>query len=91
MANASGVTSNGDPYIRVFLSNGILRSGDSIVQTLDFKGRRDDGRPRYTLNEVTGSGSSRCSWCNARRGVNPGTFLCCDALYTVADGAEEEL
>ena len=56
LVNASGTTSVGDPYIRVHLVDGVLRSGESIVRTLEFKGRRDEGRPRYTLKLLSGQG-----------------------------------
>lgn len=38
LANASGMTRMGAPYLRVHLANGVLRSGESIVQKLEFKG-----------------------------------------------------
>jgi cytochrome c peroxidase len=56
LANASGMTSNGDPYLRVYLADGVLRSGESIVRTLEFKGRHDKGQPRYTLKLLSGQG-----------------------------------
>jgi hypothetical protein len=56
LANASGITSTGDPYLRVYLADGVLRSGESIVRTLEFTGRRDKGRARYTLQLLSGQG-----------------------------------
>lgn len=56
LANASGATSAGDPYLRVHLPEGVLRSGESTVQTLEFSGRRDEGRARYTLKVLSGQG-----------------------------------
>src|SRR5271170_4159181 len=32
LLNASGVTSSGDPYLRVFLTNGVLQPGQSIIE-----------------------------------------------------------
>ena len=55
MANASGTTSAGDPYLRVFLPDGVLLPGQSTAQTLQFKTRRPVAAPpiSYSL------GSSR--------------------------------
>ena len=44
LENASGTTSAGDPYIRVFLPNGVLQPGKSISQTLTFT-RQPPGPP----------------------------------------------
>jgi cytochrome c peroxidase len=57
LANASGATRAGDPYLRVHLPEGVLRSGESTVQTLEFSGRRDEGRARYTLKVLSGQGN----------------------------------
>jgi hypothetical protein len=38
MVNASGVSTQGYPYLHVFLSEGVLMPGQSIVRTLSFKG-----------------------------------------------------
>ena len=37
LVNASGFASTGDPYLRVFLPNGVLLPGQSIVETLRFE------------------------------------------------------
>ena len=57
LQNASGKTSSGDPYIRVFLRDGVLAPGQSIVQTLLFKS--EPGRPPggYTLSLLSGQGN----------------------------------
>ena len=58
LENASGTTRSGDPYIRVFLPNGVLQSGQSIVQTLMFE-RKDDRRAQplsYVLDFLSGQG-----------------------------------
>jgi len=56
LKNASGTTSGGDPYVRVFLSNGVLEPGDDIVVRLRFAGRRDTP-PHYTLTLLSGQGN----------------------------------
>jgi cytochrome c peroxidase len=58
LLNASGTTTSGDPYVRIYLpTDGVLLPGQSIVQKLVFK-RPDDGkvRPRYALNALSGQG-----------------------------------
>jgi hypothetical protein len=65
LENASGTTSAGDPYIRVFLPNGVLLAGQSISRTLTFtrrgEGEGGDGRPTpvrgYILNLLSGQGN----------------------------------
>lgn len=49
LVNASGTTSAGEPYLRVFLPNGVLHPGESIVRTLNFRGNDGGSRARYTL------------------------------------------
>ena len=58
LANASGVTSGGEPYLRVFLTEGVLMPGQSIERTLSFQqpSRPGHERPRYTLNALSGQG-----------------------------------
>src|SRR5882762_3394846 len=48
LENASGTTSAGDPYIRVFLPNGVLLPGQSISQTLLFTRQRTDPKEELT-------------------------------------------
>lgn len=57
MENASGRTENGDPYLRVFLADGILQPGQSIVQTLAFKRHSDSPPIGYTLQLLSGQGN----------------------------------
>jgi len=57
MENASGITSGGDPYVRLFLPNGVLRPGQSIVATLPFKRESHAPRVRYTLTLLSGQGN----------------------------------
>jgi cytochrome c peroxidase len=59
LANASGTTSSGAPYIRVFLPGGVLQPNQSIVRTLVF--RRQDGNDasavKYSLDLLSGQGN----------------------------------
>ena len=61
LENASGTTSGGDPYIRVFLPHGVLLPGQSISQTLLFT--RHHGSPPNAgpvpviLNLLSGQGN----------------------------------
>jgi len=65
LENASGTTSAGDPYIRVFLPDGVLQPGQSIAQTLTFtrrgEGEGGDGQPApvtgYILDLLSGQGN----------------------------------
>jgi hypothetical protein len=57
LVNASGKTSSGDPYLRVFLANGVLEPGQSIVKSLLFE-REAHGPPvTYTLTLLSGQGN----------------------------------
>jgi cytochrome c peroxidase len=57
MENAGGRTSAGDPYLRVFLNDGVLLPGQSLVATLRFK--QTSGAPpvSYTLKLLSGQGN----------------------------------
>jgi cytochrome c peroxidase len=57
LANASGTTSNGAPYIRVFLRDGVLLPGQSIVETLLFDGPLNAPPVSYTLEFLSGQGN----------------------------------
>lgn len=57
MANASGTTSMGDPYLRVFLPSGGLLPGQSIVERLVFTGRGREAPVRYGLVLLSGQGN----------------------------------
>jgi cytochrome c peroxidase len=58
MENASGTTSTGDPYRRVFLPNGALMPGHSTIQTLVFNRHgRPDAPVRYGLVLLSGQGN----------------------------------
>ena len=57
LTNASGTTSSGDPYLRVFLTDGVLLPGRSIVETLLFDRRPGAPAVRYTLRLLSGQGN----------------------------------
>jgi hypothetical protein len=57
LENASGTTSTGDPYLRVFLPNGVLLPGQSIVETLLFKRQHNAPPLSYTLTLLSGQGN----------------------------------
>jgi hypothetical protein len=56
LLNASGTTSTGEPYVRVFLPQGILHPGDSMVQRLVFLHLPNEGPVKYTLRFLSGQG-----------------------------------
>ncbi len=55
LENASGITSSGAPYIRVFLTNGALLPGQSITERLFFT-RPNPLPARYSLTLLSGQG-----------------------------------
>ena len=59
LQNASGTTSTGNPYIRVFLANGVLQPGQNIAQALIFKRPGGNNAPpvSYTLDLLSGQGN----------------------------------
>lgn len=57
LANASGKTSNGDPYLRIFLRDGVLNPGQSIVRKLVIKSDQPQLPPvGYTVRMLSGQG-----------------------------------
>ena len=57
LENGSGITSGGDPYLRLFLPDGVLRPGQSIVATLQFARPSGQGsRVSYVLTLLSGQG-----------------------------------
>ena len=59
LRDASEVTSDGDPFVRLFLDEGVLLPGQSIVETFTFKSRRF-WRPRpvdVTFTLLSGQGT----------------------------------
>jgi hypothetical protein len=59
LENASGTTSGGDPYIRVFLTDGVLQPGQNIAQTLIFGRPGGNNAPpvSYFLDLLSGQGN----------------------------------
>jgi len=56
LANASGMTRGGDPYVRVFLDDGVLRPGQSLTQRFVFSGVRGRRPPAYGVQLLSGQG-----------------------------------
>ena len=57
LVNASGTTSTGNPYLRVFLTNGVLLPGQSIVETLRFERESHAPPLSYSLKLLSGQGN----------------------------------
>jgi hypothetical protein len=57
MRNGSGIASNGDPYRRVFLADGVLLPGQSIVRKLVFERPPHDRPVTYALRFLSGQGN----------------------------------
>jgi hypothetical protein len=57
LTNASGRTSTGDPYRRVFLPNGVLTTGQSVDVTLRFRRHRHSPPVSFTLMLLSGQGN----------------------------------
>jgi hypothetical protein len=57
MTNASGTTSAGDPYRRVFLPDGVLTPGQSLDVTLRFQRHRRSPPVTFTLTLLSGQGN----------------------------------
>jgi cytochrome c peroxidase len=53
--NASGTTRGGDPYLRLFLQDGVLSPGASVDVKLKIAGR--EGASRYTFKLLSGQGN----------------------------------
>jgi cytochrome c peroxidase len=56
LANASGTTSSGDPYLRLFLDKGVLAPGQSTYAALFFQRPHDMPRADYRLELLSGQG-----------------------------------
>jgi cytochrome c peroxidase len=56
LQTASGITSTGEPYLRVFLPNGVLNPGQSTEQRLIFTGPENGPALTYTLKFLSGQG-----------------------------------
>ena len=57
LIDADGVTSTGDPYLRVFLDAGVLPPGERISQTLQFERPAGGSQLRYRLRLLSGQGN----------------------------------
>src|SRR5262249_13209562 len=57
MENASGITSQGEPYLRLFLPNGVLLPGQSIVAGLRFRQQPQLPKVVYGLTLLSGQGT----------------------------------
>ena len=57
LENASGFTSSGDPYVRVFLPGGGLARGQSVVRTLRLRRPATSSRPGFSLLLLSGQGN----------------------------------
>ena len=59
LENASRTTHSGDPYIRVFLPDGVLQPGQNIVQMLILKRPGGNNAPpvNYFLDLLSGQGN----------------------------------
>jgi len=56
LANGSGTSSSGDPYLRVFLPDGVIMPGQSIVATLVFERKPKGPAVNYSLGLLSGQG-----------------------------------
>jgi hypothetical protein len=57
LLNASGTTAAGEPFLRVFLRDGVLNPGESITRSLVFSPSRGRRRPTYTVSLLSGQGT----------------------------------
>ncbi len=57
LANASGMTKAGEPYLRVFLPEGVLKAGETIARDLKFKVASGSGPVTYGLQFLSGQGN----------------------------------
>jgi hypothetical protein len=56
LVNGNGKTQGGDPYLRVFLKDGVIMPGKSITVSLVFKRDRKDPQAIYSLGLLSGQG-----------------------------------
>lgn len=54
LVNASGTTSGGDPYLRLYLRDGAIKPGDSVAVDLHLSGQAST--PHYKLTLLSGQG-----------------------------------
>jgi hypothetical protein len=56
LENASGTTHDDEPYIRVFLKDGVLQPGEQITRRLVFSDAAQRGLPAYEMTLLSGQG-----------------------------------
>jgi cytochrome c peroxidase len=56
LSNASGMTKDSRPYLRIFLKDGVLNPGQSIKEELQFKRPAGMAKVNYTLKLLSGQG-----------------------------------
>ena len=57
LANADGTSRNGDPYLRLFLNEGVLQPGQSTYAVFSFTRPRHVARMNYRLELLSGQGN----------------------------------
>jgi cytochrome c peroxidase len=57
VVNANGITTDGDPYIREFLNDGVLRPGESITVRIRLKGPSHNPAIDYQIKALSGQGN----------------------------------
>ena len=57
MTNASGRTSDGDPFLRVFLPGGAIEPGQSVDVALEFERHPQSPPVNFTLTLLSGQGT----------------------------------
>jgi hypothetical protein len=57
MENASGIASTGDPYLRMFLTDGVLLPGQSVITRLLFRRQFNAPPVSYTPILLSGQGN----------------------------------
>jgi len=57
LTNASGITRHGEPYVRVYLPDGVLRPGQRITQRFVFSAGRGRKPPSFGLQMLSGQGT----------------------------------
>lgn len=57
MENSSGTTHDGDPYVRMFLPEGVLMPGQTITVRLVFRRQPQLPAPNYTISLLSGQGN----------------------------------
>jgi hypothetical protein len=56
LLNASGTTNGGDPYLRLFLRDGVLNPGENVVVRLEFAGAKTEDARRHSFVLLSGQG-----------------------------------